>query len=263
MADVELIIAPAKVVAEVAKEMGASGFLDVLSETGKWFLEKSGEVVLVEVVKQHVHDLFARYREAKVAGDIPEDSQQGNHAGVQLQKALNALLEGRDEDRAEAVKQVFLGLAMNPPKNSLERVQQMEVLEIACSLSAWEIVLLNALERYRKEVFDPKIKSYYEGCNEQGKRELIELTVSQHPEQELSNWLSRFAEEDKGSVRILNDALTSLHDKKVLRHGLSGIMYYQSGALIDPDNPIYTRLGKKLVTHLYSATEGTDNAKQD
>jgi hypothetical protein len=105
---------------------------------------KGGEIVFTELFKNRVSRLFRRFSKAKEEGKIPPDFETTEHGQSLLQEALNALWEARDQRRAEAIQNVFLGLAMNPAKESLAQVQQFQALRLVAEMSLWEVMLCSS-----------------------------------------------------------------------------------------------------------------------
>jgi len=123
----------------------AAEVVQVIGGAGGFMLKEAGKIALGVLIRPKIEELIEGLRKGQSGQEIPPDFETTPHGAALLQKALNALLEGLDQERAEAVKKVFLGLAMNPIQDSLERVQQLEIMQVTSELTTWEVVLINAL----------------------------------------------------------------------------------------------------------------------
>lgn len=255
MSDGELVKTTGEIIQEAASGTSGLAVGTVLASAGG-IVSVAGKAVIGGLVKRGLDDLFERYAKAKEAEKVPEDFEETDHGASLLQEALNAMCRGLDIERAEAVKKVFLGLAMTPVADSLERIQQVDIMRTVSALTTWEVVLINALERYSKEVFDPIAAdkfSHLQSTPQQGafRRDLNRKAR----ELDVSAWLHEsFANKDKFSTRSLREAWGSLHSKHILRRVFDqtpettkDCIYQKLGAFSD--------FGWKLAVHLYSATE--------
>ena len=236
----------------VATDPAAAAAL-VVSSAGGFILKEAGKIAIGRLIGPAIDDMMDRFRATQTAGKIPKDFETTEHGAALLQEALNALLEGLDHERANAVKKMFLGLAMNPVKDSLERVQQLEIMRITSELTAWEVVLMNALERFSNEFFDKIRSEQWDRADPQGRSAIRDRAVQQC--QPLDEWLLKSMCKGDGSrLRSLERAFETLKNKqlllaehRVLHDASRGFVYQRQGA--------FTDFGWKLAIHLYSATD--------
>lgn len=105
------------------------------AEKAGWAVGKGGEIVSTVLFKSWVDDLRERIYKGQQEGVIKEDFERSRHGQSLLTEALNALWQARDQERAEAIQRVFLGLAMNPVEDSLAQVQQLHVLRLVSEMT--------------------------------------------------------------------------------------------------------------------------------
>jgi len=245
----------------VGEMIAASGVDDSLTYTfdlvkgaGGCLAREAGKIGLGILIQKGIGELASRIRKAKEEKKIPEDFESTEHGATLLQEALNALLEGLDHERAEAVKSVFLGLAMTPVEVSLEKVQQIEIMRITSSLTTWEVVLINALERYSKEVYDPMLAQRWKAAQSAPQQEDVRKLASKDITS-FDAWLKvQLCKRDKACLLCLEEATNSLYGKHILTYNFqfsqnlsSECVYLRQGA--------FTDFGWKLAVHIYAATE--------
>ena len=231
----------------------AADVLQVVGNAGGFMLKEGGKVVLGVLIRPSIEDMLSRFQQAKAERKIADDFETTDHGAALLQQALNALLEGLDHERAETVKKMFLGLAMNPVEDSLERIQQLEIMRITSELTAWEVALINALERYSKEFFDKICSERWDRAEAQGRNEIRDRAAQQC--QRLDEWLRKsICKDDETRLRSLQTAFESLKSKQILISEHRALAY-ASREFVYRRQGAFTDFGWKIVVHVYSATE--------
>jgi hypothetical protein len=200
--------------------------------------------------------MLNRFREAQEKGEIPRDFESTDHGAALLQQALNALLEGLDQERADAVKKVFLGLAKNPVQDSLEKVQQMEVMRVASELTAWELAATNALERFRVEASCESLVRDWKIATSESAKEKVRQAAIPHI-MNLNGWLlNEFCGGDRSKQESILLSFRSLHAKRIFRYADSNLSEIAKESVYLPHG-CFRDFGWKIAVHLYSATDGT------
>ena len=241
-------------VAELVANGDTQGVLDVLKRSGGIAVIKGGKIVLGRLVSHGVDDLLQRFKKAKAAKKIAANFEETDHGAALLQAAINALAEGLDQERAEAVKKMFLGLAQNPVDDSLGRVEQLEIMEVTSALTSWEVVAVNALERYSNSVFDSQLEAKWNGIRSEMERG--QFSQGLRPAQAIDQWLMEdFCKKDKSRFIGLRDSIDSIAKKRIGAY-VAGNYSELSRLCRFKRSAAFTDFGWKLVTHLYSAKEG-------
>ena len=214
-------------------------------------LSVAGTAVLGGLVKRSIDDLFERFVKAKQADEVTPDFEQTDHGAALLQEALRAMFLGLDETRAEAVKKVFLGLAMNPVEESLEKMDQLEIMRISCELSMWEVFALNMLDRYRIVHLDEQLAYDWEKNNTDLEARAF-VASAQQPQSDFYTWMMSFCNNDKARFFRIKNAVEELHRKHIFIYGTkSGRMEIARQAKYIR-NGNFTDLGWQLASHLRS-----------
>lgn len=237
---------------ELMQLQPGSATLAVARTAGGIAVIETGKIVFKRLVEPVVDDMFERLRKAKEEGCVRDDFESTPHGMRLMQEAWNVLKQGLDEERAEAVKKMFLGLAMNPVNDSLERIEQLELLRITSELEAWEVALINAIERYRKSHFDEQLANSWDNTNSPERRNQIksEAQIGGEP---LQQWMQKsVCGSDSSRFRSLELAYESLKKKDVFS-GEYRVLSDAYPTIKFRRHCPFTGLGAKLVAHLYSA----------
>jgi hypothetical protein len=172
-----------------------------------------------------------------------------------LQEALDALWQARDQERAEAIQRVFLGLAMNPVKDSLAQVEQLQIVRLAAEMTTWEVTLCNALERYSNLVFDLKTANAYAEASHDGRTNIRSHAFKNGPQFE--QWLKREYCGDKSArFEYLSEAIQSLWRKRLFKYDRSWNEITADARCLRQG--AFTDFGWQLAQHLYSAEVPTE-----
>jgi hypothetical protein len=239
------------------------GMLEMLGNIGEWAgntagwaAGKGGEIVSTVLFKNFVDDLNEETRKAKADGRIKEDFDRTRHGQALFTETLNALWTVRDQERAKAIQQVFLGMAMNSAEEVLEQVEQLQIIRIAAEMSTWEVMLCNALEQYSKKMLDPYQMDRFNRADAASKDRIRTDANSRHPE--FSMWLKTdFSKENDAIHGYLIDAWESLVRKRVLRAQSSG-RSDNTGWSTTQKRGAFSEHGWKLAQYLYSAEVPTE-----
>jgi hypothetical protein len=231
---------------------GAGDVLSVLADAGGFMLKEGGKIAIGILVRPTIEDLLSKFRKAQADGEIPEDFEKTPHGAALLQEALNALLDGLDQERADAVLKVFIGLAKNPVEDSVGRLEQLDIMRIASELTAWEVFSINVLERYQKLVFSEDYAASWKGTHTPEQRQGVKQQAVGHGPN-FEKWLmDTICSNEKSRFLNVRDAITSLSTKRIVADVTNGLtelgrtcVYMERGA--------FTPFGLKLVIHLYSA----------
>lgn len=147
----------------ILEQVGEAGeyTLTMIQNAGGFIGKEGGKIALGVVIRKPIEDTVRRLWEAKAAGEVDDEFESTPHGAKLLQDALNAMMDGLDETRAEAVRDAFLNLARTKPGDSMEAATQLTVLDTISKLSTWEVIALNTVERFRSGVFDPILADKY------------------------------------------------------------------------------------------------------
>jgi hypothetical protein len=249
MSEQELV----KTAGDLIASGAAAEVVQVIGNAGGFMLKEAGKIVLGVLIRPTIEDMIRRFRKAQADGAIPLDFEKTPHGAKLLNEALNGLLEGLDHERAKTVRAVFLGLAKTPVQDSIEQVQQIDIMRITSDLTIWEVVLVNALERYSNEVRDPTLAYQWESArDESARQEVWDYAVEKEP---ATAWLQQtICKGDAQCYASLSTAYDSLHSKHVLRRRFSELDGRAKECLYNRA-ALFTDFGWKLAVHLYSATE--------
>jgi hypothetical protein len=230
----------------------------VIADAGGFVVKTTGQIVIGGLVQRGYEKLFEEYQRRKDEKKISDDFEQTDHGAKLLQEALEAMSRGLDEDQADAVRKVFLGLASNPPRDSMERIQQLEILATASSLTPWEIATLNVLERLSKELYDIIAYEHYESI-QQNQRDSYQTEMDRR-HGKFASKLDRFTENQTDYRDAIIDGLDSLSGKRVIRYGKQNSYLNMSlFQFVVRRNHWLTDFGWKLAVYLYSI----DNANRE
>jgi hypothetical protein len=227
------------------------GMVETIGDLSTWVADKGGGLVLKGLFQGYADELGEKLRKLIEEGKVTEEFERSRHGRSLLQEAMNALWTARDQERAEAIQRVFLGLAMNHEDESLEQIEQLQILRITAELTTWEVMACNILERYRVLRFDERMaKSWANGGpDEKGK---IQGNAGLSPPR-FEGWLrGEYYERSKAAYVYITEAITSLHQKRLLEFQWSDAGNYTSICVYKREGA-FTDFGWKLAQHLYSA----------
>ena len=245
---------------EIAQAVaGCAGVLDTASaiadQAQSLVIGEGGKLVVNGLAQWGFARLRRRYKEYRRQKKISDAFESSEHGQALLQDALNALYKGLDKERAEAVSSVFLGLATTPVEDALERVQQLEIMKIACSLTTWEVFLVNSIERFSKQVYRHEYAARFARSKDTAEDgQLRELIKRNEPE--FDPWLKAHCGGDSAAFVCLRDAWKNLYERKVL-HGVATNNSDCTHRCACRRRGPFTDFGWKLVVHLYTATDAT------
>lgn len=118
------------------------------------------------------------------------------------------------------------------------------------------MVLCNALERYRVEVFSQESCDALNAAGVEGKHELIKRLEDHKPD--FGQWLKHsFSGNDESQILILIDALASLKAKHITRFDWPDSRKITSRSVCD-QHGAFTEFGWIIVQYLYSAEVPTE-----
>ena len=250
MSETDLVRTAGEILTNSSEGSGMMAAIETIGKAGGLVAKESGRIVLGVLVQRGLGKFFNEYKRKQREGDIPDDYETTEHGAKLLQESLNAISNGLDEDQADAVRKVFLGLASNPPEDSMERIQQLSIIETTASLSPWEIATLNLLERISKELYSPDAaeiaKKFIVGSGETKKKEWDAEAGILHIK------LNEFTNDQADYKLAVNNALASLVEKKIIASPSLGILNARLGLLVYQREHFLTNFGCKLATHLYS-----------
>jgi hypothetical protein len=246
------------------------GMVETIGDLSTWVADKGGGLVLKGLFQGYADELGEKLRKLIEEGEVKNEFERSRHGRSLLQEAMNALWTVRDQERAKAIQQVFLGLAMNPVEDSLEQVEQLQIIRTVAEMTTWEVMFCNALERYSKLAFQHNLAAEYGPWEQASNPDVAPAQLSevqgliQARVPRFIEWLDKdYCKGNEVAKTCLRRAADSLNQKMVLRTPHQGLEENRTWSALDKRGA-FTEHGWKLAQHLYSAEVPTEvEVKED
>lgn len=242
----ELFKRAGELVVAAAAEVDASL---IIAQAGGYITREGGKIVLGEVIRPAVKAMFDRLSKAKAGQKVPPDFESQPHGAKLLQEALNALLDGHDETKAEAILNVFLSLAQTTPRSAVEQMLQLDIPKATTDLTYWQVFALNLIERFIRKHRNPIVADAYSRADRDEQQKIFEGLAK---EMKWEDWLSTQLPDDGISRPAVHTAIRKLEQMGIVRSPSSDTKEWHR-LVATTERGVLTSFGRELVTHLYSA----------